>query len=252
MGSRMALSLPRRFVCDLLHSARHVPLAMVQRRMELGAVREARAAAQPRPDWCVLYTKAHALVSAAWPQLRRAYVSFPWPHLYQHPTGVAVIPVECPFGSEPAVFFARIADPESRSLTELHHELRRCQEDPIETIAAFRRDLRLSWLPLPLRRLLWWWNIQASGRRRAAFLGTFGVHGCADLGAAPLQPLAPLTSTLTYGTLDAKGGFDVRLSYDPRVLDGLTVARILADLERVLTHEILAELRYLESLERAA
>jgi hypothetical protein len=248
----MALSLPRRFVCDLLHSARHVPLVTVERRMQLGVVCEARQLAQPRPGWCALFTKAHALVAAAWPALRRAFMSFPWPHLYQHAGSVAVIPVERSFGSEPAIFFARITDPETRSLAQLHHALKRCREDPLETVAAFRRDLRLSWLPLPLRRLRWWWSTQASGQRRAAFLGTFGVNTLAGLGAAPLQPLLPLTSTLSYGVLDDDGCLDVRLSYDPRVLDGPTAARILADLERALTHEVLAELRYLEGLEQAA
>jgi pyruvate/2-oxoglutarate dehydrogenase complex dihydrolipoamide acyltransferase (E2) component len=44
---------------------------------------------------------------------------------------------------------------------------------------------------------------------------------------------------------------DVRLTYDHRVLDGGTVARALADLERYLTHELLAELRYLEAVDAA-
>jgi hypothetical protein len=44
---------------------------------------------------------------------------------------------------------------------------------------------------------------------------------------------------------------DVRLVYDHRVLDGALIARALADLERVLHHEILVELRYLRAADAA-
>jgi pyruvate/2-oxoglutarate dehydrogenase complex dihydrolipoamide acyltransferase (E2) component len=60
-----------------------------------------------------------------------------------------------------------------------------------------------------------------------------------------------LTSTLNYGVIAPDGSVDVRLTYDHRVLDGATVARALADLERVLNCEILAELRYLRCAEAA-
>jgi pyruvate/2-oxoglutarate dehydrogenase complex dihydrolipoamide acyltransferase (E2) component len=43
----------------------------------------------------------------------------------------------------------------------------------------------------------------------------------------------------------------VRITYDHRVLDGATVARALAELERVLTHEILTELRDLPPAQAA-
>jgi hypothetical protein len=83
-------------------------------------------------------------------------------------------------------------------------------------------------------------------------MGTYGVTSYAGLGAASLHPLSPLTSTLSYGVIGPDGAVDVRVVYDHRVLDGATVARALADLERVLNHEIVAELRYLEALDKSA
>src|SRR5262249_10413782 len=129
--------------------------------------------------------------------------------------------------------------------------LRRCREAPVGRISLFRRILRVSRLPRPLRRLLWWVGLNVSGRRRARLMGTFGVSVYSGLGASSLHPLSPLTTALHYGVIDADGAVDVRLTYDHRVLDGATVARALDDLERVLKCEILTEIRYFQAVDAA-
>ncbi len=213
--------------------------------MRLGAVVAARAATGLRPSWCALFTKAYGLVAATTPELRRSYLSFPRPHLYEHPVNVASIAVERKFGDENAVFFAHLRRPEALGLAEIDARLRRFKEQPIESIGDYRRILLLNRFPRPLRRLLWWIGLNVWGRKRAAFMGTYGVTVYAGLGAASLHPLSLLTTTLNYGIIEEDGSVDVRLTYDHRVMDGATIARALAELERVLTHEILAELRYL-------
>jgi hypothetical protein len=250
-GRNVRLSLPRRFIGDLLHAARQVPSVPVQRRMNLAAVVAARQAAAPRPSWAAIFTKAYAFVCAARPELRRSYLSFPTPHLYEHPVSVASVAVERRLGDEDAVFFGHVTEPEGRGLSELDLRLRAFKEQPVEEIGSFRRALRISGLPRPLRRLLWWAGLNVWGRKRAHFLGTFGVSVYAGLGAASLHPLSPLTTALNYGVIDADGQVDVRLIYDHRVMDGSTVARALQDLERVLNCEVVAELRYLRAVEAA-
>jgi hypothetical protein len=247
----LRLSLPRRFICDLLHFARQVPTIPVQRRMDLAAVVRARAAAAPRPSWAAIFTKAYGFVSAARPELRRSYLTFPRPHLYEHPTSVASVAIERRVGDEDGVLFGHVNAAEGHSLTELDLRLRAFKEQPLETIGAFRHALRVSSLPRPLRRLAWWFGLNVSGRKRAHFLGTYGVSVYAGLGAASLHPLSPLTTTLNYGVIGADGGVDVRIVYDHRVMDGATVARALQDLERVLNCEIVTELRYLRAVEAA-
>jgi hypothetical protein len=247
-GFDLSLSPPRRLMCDLLHFAGRFPTIPVQRRMHLAEVAAARNEASPRPSWCALFTKALAIVSNASPQLRRAYLSFPRPHLYQHPVNVATVAVERRFGDDDAVFFGHVCQPETLGLAELHYKVRRFKEHPIETIGSFRRCLRVSRLPGPVRRLLWWGALNVSGRKRAHFLGTFGVSAYGGLGASSLHPLTPLTTTLNYGVIDPDGSVDVRLIYDHRVLDGAPVARALGALERALKHEVLAELRYLRAV----
>jgi len=250
-GRKIALSAPRRFIVDLMHFARQVPTVPVQRRMNLRAVVRARSAAQPRPSWVGIFTKAFALVAARWPELRRAHLSFPVPRLYEHPVSIATIAVERTFGDERAVFFGKLRSPDERGLPEIDQRLQALKEHPIEEIGAFRHALFLSRFPWPLRRLLWWIGLNVWGRKRAAYFGTFGVSVYAGLGAASLHPLSPATCTLNYGVIDERGDVEVRIIYDHRVLDGATVARVLADLEQVLNGAIVNELGYLRAVEAA-
>ena len=246
-GRNLALSLPRRFICDLVHFAHKVPTVPVQRRMNVAALVAARRAAVTRPSWCAVFTKAYACVAAETPELRRAYMGFPRPHLYEHPLSIASVAIERRFGDEDAVFFAPIRSPDARPLRELDEQLRGYKESPVESVASFRRVLLISRLPRPLRRFAWWFGLNAWGRKRAAYMGTFGVSVYAGLGAASLHPLSPLTTALNYGVIDPDGGIDVRVIYDHRVMDGATVARALGRMEEVLHTQILDELRALRS-----
>lgn len=250
-GRRLPLSLPRRLICDVVHFARQVPSVPVQRRMHLAPVAAARQAALPRPSWTALFIKAYAFVCAAHPELRRAYLSFPWPHLYEYPDNIASVAIERRFGDEDAVFFAHMRSPEKESLSDIDLWLRLRKERPIEEIGAFRRALMIARLPRPLRRLIWWVGLNAWGRKRARRLGTFGISVYGHLGASSLHPLSPLTTTLNFGAVAEDGTVDVHLIYDHRVLDGTTVARALEDLERVLQCEVLTELRYLRAVNAA-
>src|SRR5262249_49757814 len=151
----------------LIHFARKVPSVPVQRRMNLAPLVEVRQAANPRPSWCAIFAKAYGFVAAARPELRRAYLSFPRPHLYEHPINTASVAVARRYGDEDAVFFGPLRAPETQGLLELDAHLRRFKEEPLESIGLFRRVLRTSRLPRPLRRALWWFGLNVSGRKRA-------------------------------------------------------------------------------------
>ena len=141
------------------------------------------------------------------------------------------------------MFFARLRGPERDSLVALEDLLRHYKRDPIERVGRYRRALRISHLPLPVRRLLWWTALNVSGEPRARNLGTFGVSVYSGLGAESLHPLSPLTTTLNYGVIQPDGTVAVRLTYDHRVLDGATVGRALALLENTLLSTVLDELK---------
>jgi hypothetical protein len=226
----------------MLYFASRVPTVPVQRRMQLTEVSAAREAAENRPGWPAVFLKAYARVAAEVPELRRAYVSLPWPHLYEYPTSVATVAVEREYRGEKAVFFGRINSPAEAPLTETSDRLQALVETPVEEVKSFRKMLRFARLPRPLRRLLMWTGLNLPRSRPNQF-GTFGLTVYSALGAESLHPISPLTTTLTYGVIQKDGTADVRIVYDHRVLDGATVARALAQLEAELNGPIRDELR---------
>jgi hypothetical protein len=243
-GRSLPLSLPRRWICDLLHFAQKVPTVPVQRRVDLRAVVEARGRLVKRFSWAALFTRAYGLVAQEVPQLRRYYLSFPWPHLYEFPYSIASVAIERQWQGEPAVFFAHLRSPETQTVSSLDQNLRDFKEKPIEHFGLFRRALQIARYPRPLRRLAWWYGLNVNGAKRGKRIGTFGVSVYSGLGSESLHPLSPLTTTLNYGVIE-DGWVTARVIYDHRVMDGGTVARALARLEEVMNDEIVKELRSL-------
>jgi hypothetical protein len=247
IGRQIPVSLPRRFIGDLVHFAHKVPLCTAQHLMQLAPVVNARLQANPRPGWCTLFTKAYGLVSAHRAELRWAYVPFPWPHFYEHPYSIACVAIERRLGKEDAVMFVHIRGPENQDLMQIESYLQRCKDEPIDTIPLFRRILKTSRWPRPLRRTLWWFGLNLSGHRRACHLGTFGISVVSALGAGSMNLLTPVSTGINYGALSADGAVDVRLTYDHRVIDGGTAARALLETEAALKGPILDELHLLNS-----
>ncbi len=243
VGRTLPLTTPRRLICDLLHFSRCVPTVPVQRRMNVADLVEARARSARRISWCAIFTKAFARAAVQTPQLRRAYLAFPWVRLYEHPISIATITVERLYQGENAVFFAHLTAPENKTLLALDERLRQYKTDPIESLALYRRALKIGRLPGWLRRPGWWYVLNAYGPWRSVVAGTFGVSVYSGLGAESLHPLSPLTTTLNYGVIQGDGSVIVRLTYDHRVMDGPTVARALALVEDVLHQDVLPELR---------
>ncbi len=238
VGRRLGLSPARRFVCDLMYFARKVPTVPVQRRMNIASLAAARNESLTRPSWCALFTHAFARVAEKRPELRRAYVGFPWGQLYEHPCSIASIAIERKLGDEDAVFFVQVRAPEHHAPHQIDEYLKDCKARPINEVGTFRRTLWASRFPWFIRHMLWWIGLNVSGYKRARNWGTFGVSVYSGLGAESLHPLSPLTTALNYGVIGDDGSVDVRLIYDHRVLDGAPVARALAEMEELLNGPI--------------
>jgi hypothetical protein len=240
-GRKVPLSLPRRWICDLLHAARQVPTVPVERRIDVRAVAAARAELAHRPSWAAIFIRAYALVAREMPELRRAYLSFPWPHLYEFPYSIASVAVERDYLGEKAVFFGHLRSPETQTVGSLDKYLREYKEKPVTDFGLFRRALQIAKYPRFLRRFVWWFGLNVGGAKRAKRLGTFGLSVYSGLGSESLHPLSPLTTTLNYGVIE-DGKVTVRVIYDHRVMDGGTVARAQARLEEILNRDIVQEL----------
>ena len=246
---RLAIPRSRRLTMDVLHLHRQVPTCAHDRKCDLRRLVNARKSGRMRISWSILFIKAFAIVAARHPVLRQTYMAWPWAHLYQHPESVAVIAMHRELNGESWLFWSRFACPEATSLVELQRQLERYQEKPVEKV--FRNQWLLSGMPTFLRRLLWWWTLNVSGAARAKRSGTFSLTTIAAGGAEIQHPPGFLTSNLTFGPLDEHSCARITIAYDHRLMDGLPVARFLAELEETLCGVIADELAALDTTNRS-
>jgi hypothetical protein len=243
MSRRIKLSTCRRAMAGMLHYAHRIPTIPVARSMSLGNVADARTFLQSPPSWSSIFIRAYALVCTQFASLRRAWISWPSPYLYEHPHTVCALAVEREWLGESVVLMGKVFKPEMSTAEEIQRHVKRYQEADIRSISPFRLSLRFGRLPAFLQRLLLWHKLDVSGKRRVKYIGTFGVTNYGMFGAEPIHPLGPQTTVLAIGPLKPSGEITVKLIYDHRVLDGAYVARCLNRLEEVLHTNILAELK---------
>ncbi len=236
----MLVPRSRRLTIDLLHYRAKVPTCAHDRACDFLRVAEARERCPVRISWSMIFIKAFGLVAARYPALRQMYLPLPWPHIYQHPTSVAMVATHRDFGGEPWLFWSRFNRPEGRTLLFLQAALERYQTAPVEDV--FPWQLQLSGLPTPVRRLLWSWTFYVGGPARVRRSGTFFLTTIAGQGAEIQHPPAFLTANATYGPIDVNGKSRVTIAYDHRLMDGRLVAGVLADIEAALSGPVAAEL----------
>ena len=235
-----------------MRQARHVPVIAVRREFALPALAASRAAARRRISWVALFARAYALAAVRHDQLRRNWVSYPWPRIYEHPVSAAVVLVERECEGEPAVLGAKIRLPELMSLEEIDQHIRSFRSTPVRSISCFRQLLRVARYPAPLRWLVFWFAIHWSGYRRCKRFGTFMVSSLGNFGCETTVVPTPLTAYLTFGPVTNDGRVAVGLSVDHRVLDGRHAARALEDMERIMNTVLLGELRKLAAADEPA
>ena len=113
-----------------------------------------------RPPWFGIFAKAYGLTAQEFPQLRRTFIKWPWPHLYEYPTSVAGVCVERDVDGEPCVMLRLIKDPAALRIGEIADIIRSAAETPIDELSDFKRIVALARLPGVLRRpIMWTWPI---------------------------------------------------------------------------------------------
>lgn len=243
-GHRLRLPQSRRLVTDLLNFSRKVPTHPLVRHMRILRLAELqrRRDGGPRVSWPALFLKAYGLLSERRPELRQCFMSWLWPHLYQHPVPIGRLTVSRSYAGQDWVFFAHVPEPNRLGLLDLQREILRFKHAPVESVERFRLQLRFSRLPTPVRRLAWWWTLNISGARRANRFGTFGLTTVSAQGAISVHPPSIPATTLTYGPVDCAGQVRVTIVYDHRLMDGAFVAGCLQELEALLETELADEL----------
>lgn len=244
-GSYLGFPKHRRIVLDICNASRTVPAFAVDRKIQLERVFHARKSPSQRIGWAAIFAKAYAIVAADVPELRRIFMSYPWPRFYQHPTSVVSITVnrfDEAIQAERLVW-ARIRNVEKMTLVEVQSAVDEHQHGDPKLL--LRESRILDAMPTPLRAVFWHLMMRWAGRKRARLLGTFSLSTLATYGTTNHSHPLVVTTSLSYGPLDDDFCSRVTLQADHRVVDGAIVARALVRLEEVLNNEIVIELRAL-------
>jgi len=236
------LSLPRLWMRDLTYFATRPPIGGGTTLLNVEAVAAARRSQKPLISWSAIMVKAIALVAERHPELKRCYMPLPCGHFYQHPHCVATVVVERQWRGENAVFFHQISAPEHRSLREIDRMLRGLKEQPVEAIGSYRRLIRVTRIPAPLRRLVWRFGLYASGRLRSRYFGTFMINTVLSRRGGTTQSMTPMSVSFFYGSARPSGEMPLQIFFDHRVMDGVTATRLTIELDATLRREIVAEL----------
>jgi len=236
------LSLSRLWMRDLVHFGSKARVVGGATSIRVSDVAAARRRQQPLISWNAILIKAIALTSKKWPELKRAYIPYPWPHLYEHPHSVASLVIEREWQGAHGVFFDQIHAPENKSLREIDFELNGMKRSKVEAVGGFRRLIRITRYPLPLRRLIWRIALYGSGRLKARYFGTFSLNSLTSRRLRTTQSLTLVTLSFEYGATESDGQMPFQVFFDHRVMDGVALNRLCVDLQSVLNNDIVAEL----------
>jgi hypothetical protein len=236
------ISLPRRFIVDLMQASMGVPFVSLSRTINIRPLIEARAAAGRAPGWAAIFTKAFALVAKDEPILRTLYARWPRPHFYELPRSIGMVAIARVEDGEDCILPERVLAPDEQPLTDIHAQIRRAKDAPLEDIPFFRRIMKATRLPQPLRRF--GWSLANNvGRFHANNFGSFTVTSVSAYGPGLLHAISPGPFILSYGVIGPDQTVEIVIRWDHRVTDAAFIARIMARLEQVLNTEIPAELR---------
>jgi hypothetical protein len=241
-GTVRKISLPRRLVADLMHASIRVPFVSLSRPLDIRQLLEARALAARPPGWAAIFVKAFSLVAKDEPVLRTLYAKWPWPCFYELPRSIAMIAIARVEDGQDCVLPQKVPAADTLPLTEVDAQIRHAKDAPISEVPAFRKILRVTRLPLLLRRVMWLIGLNF-GRQRANWFGSFGVTSVAAYGAGELHALSPGPFILSYGVVEVDQTIDVVIRWDHRITDAALIAKALTRLEQVLNTEIAGEIR---------
>ncbi|MBB1091122.1 acyltransferase [Rhodopseudomonas palustris] len=245
-GAIRPISLRRRLIADLMRASEGVPLITYQRTLDLTPLAQARARLPSPPGFAAIIAKAFALVAREQPVLRTLVVDFPWPHFYELPRSVGAIAIAREIDGEDCVLIQKLVAPDELTLAGVDAMIREAQTLPINEVPMFRKLLRISALPWPLRRIAWWSGLSLA-RQRANFFGSFGLSSVSAIGPGNLYPTSPGPYMLSYGRLGDDSRLDMVIRFDHRLIDAAPIARIMTRLEQVLNTAIAGELQAMHS-----
>jgi hypothetical protein len=212
-------------------------------RLQIPRALAAHSACAARPPWASIFAKAFGKLAWERAELRRMYVSFPWPGLVEVNAPAAFIIVERAHEGEMMVSAARVRDPATVPLTAIGERLQQAKTAPEDVM--YRRILGFARLPWPLRRLVLWLSLMTALPLHR-YAGSFVVSALGGQGAQILDTISILPIFLSFGPIGRDGQVEVTLCFDHRVMDGAACAATLRGLEVIIEGPMSDELEALQ------
>src|SRR5580700_6304799 len=103
MSNIIRLSHARRAIAGMLRYTHTIPTIPVARKMNVAQLVQARQEYASRHTWSAIFMRAYGLVCVRFPHLRRAWISWPFHHLYEHPYSRCAVAVEREWQGEKVV-----------------------------------------------------------------------------------------------------------------------------------------------------
>ena len=150
-GIYKSIGLARRLVIDLMHVS--VPLVVVTRKLKLDRLIKARSSLAVRPGWTPIIVKAFCIVARDEPWLRTFYLKWPWPHFYELPRSVAMAAIVRESFDKDVPIRLKIGSADEMPLRDVEAVLQSGKNAPLEDVPSLNRVIRITRLPMPLRRL---------------------------------------------------------------------------------------------------
>ncbi len=237
-----SVPLQRRWMNDLVHFGLKSHVMGYDWKINIANVVAARGTSSAAINWAAVWMKALSLVGQRRPELRSAYLPFPWARIYVHPQMVCTMVIERTWRGASALFFQQFNAPEKASLRELDASMRRLRQVAVEEVGSFRRMIRLSRPPVLIRRLIWSIGLNWSGPLRAKYFGISAINPF-PIGGRIVQTTMPVSFMLYFGLIEPNGDAQIQVFYDHRIMDGVELYKILRDLEVTMNRDIAAELK---------
>jgi hypothetical protein len=238
-GKFKSIGLARRLVIDLMHVS--VPLVVVKKTLKLDRLAQARAQLTARPGWTPIIAKAFCIVARDEPWLRTFYMKYPWPHFYEVPRSVAMAAIVRDSFDKDVPILLKIGSADEMPLSTVDAVLQSGKSAPLNEVPALERVMRITKLPMPLRRAFWAFGLHVA-RQRANNFGTFAITSLATTGSETVVLNSPGPSMMTYGLVKPDNTMEILLHWDHRIYDGVLAARALQKLEDVMNGAIVDEL----------
>jgi hypothetical protein len=237
-----SVPLERRWIADMVHFGRKSHCVGCNWVINVAPAVAARKSRNPPVSWVAIWVRAIALAGQKRPELRMCYLPYPWPRMYLHPFTVAALLVERQWNGASAVFVDTLKHPETLSITAIEQNFRSLRELPVERVGAFRLLIRISKLPLLLRRCLWSIVFCWSGRLRTKYMGSFAVNFIRAPRFSVAQIMTPVSFSLFFSLVEPNGDMTVQLFWDHRLLDAMAADRLVHELEAIMNTTMAAEL----------